>query len=247
MTGTILAGALGAIALIVYLLFRRLRQLSWQLTQLRVERDSERILREIGIVRSGSRPGVTEPLEEPVRRKHHLALYLGGGLTAALMKVRHPRHAPAIAAGTAAATIALGAATLLLITQVPHSDLPAAPPTGEASPVSSQPEPGSSGDASSSSASRQPRAPGAMPAASQLTDDGGELAMGTISNAPPDTTEAAGTPASRSSPSRGSPEATTGTSPSAPSAPAPSATPAETPPLCVDLRVLLELGLCVNT
>ena len=246
MTGFILAGALGATALIVYLLFRRLRQLSWQLTQLRVERDSERILREIGIVRAGSRTGLTGPVEEPVRRKHHLALNLGGGLTAALLKVRHPRHAPAIAAGAAAATIALGAATLLLITQAPHSDLPAAPPTGEVSRVSSRPEPDSSGNASSSSASRQPRAPGAMPAASQLTDDGGDVAMGTISNAPPGTTEAAGTPAPRSSPSRGSPEAT-GTSPPAPSAPVPSATPTGMPVLCVDLRVLLELGLCLNT
>ncbi|MFI6248966.1 hypothetical protein [Streptomyces sp. NPDC051016] len=245
MTGIIiLAGALGALALIVALLFRRLRRLSWQLTVLRVERDSERILRDIGIVRAGSSTGVTERLQEPVRRKHHLALYLGGGLTAALMKVRHPRHVPAIAAGSAA-VIALGAATLLLVIQLPHSDLPAAPPTGEASAVSSRPEPDSSGSASTSSASRQPRAPGAMPAASQVTDDGGDVAMGTISNAPPDTTEDAGTPASRSSPSRGSPEAT-GTSPPAPSAPAPSATSSASPLLCIDLRVLLELGLCVD-
>lgn len=246
MTGIILAGALGALALVVALLFRQLRQLSWQLTVLRVERDSERILREIGI-RPGSGSGVTEPLEDPVRRKHHLALHIGGGLAAALMKMRHLRRTSALVASSAAATIVLGAATLLLITtQAPHSRPPTIPPTGEVSSVSSRPEPHTPGSTRSSSPSGHSRARGgALPEVSQITDDGVDLAMGKIGNAPPAATESAGTPPSRSSPSRGSPPAPP-TSPLAPSVPAPSAAATASPLLCVDLRVLLELGLCVN-
>ena len=243
MTGIILAGALGALALVVALLFRQLRQLSWQLTVLRVERDSERILREIGI-RPGSGSNVTEPLEDPVRRKHHLALYIGGGLAAALMKMRHLRRTPALVASSAAATIVLGAATLLLITtQAPDSQLPTTPPTGEVSPASSRQEPQSSGTASPSGALWRPGTPGAMPQASEITDDGGDVVLSTTVNVLPSTTDSAGAPASRNASSGGSPPAS-GTSPPAPSAPAPSVT--STPPLCLDVQILLELGLCVD-
>ncbi|MEV7422814.1 hypothetical protein [Streptomyces sp. NPDC091212] len=41
----ILAGALGALSISVILLFRQLRNLSWQLTQIRVDRDSDNIMR----------------------------------------------------------------------------------------------------------------------------------------------------------------------------------------------------------
>lgn len=74
----VLACVLG-VTLVVYLLFRRLRELSWQLTQLRVEHDSEMILRAIGVP-----PQIGVVISEPVRRKRHLRMYRGGRAPAAL-------------------------------------------------------------------------------------------------------------------------------------------------------------------
>ncbi len=69
MTEIILAGALGAFAPVVFLLIQRLRQLSWQLTQIRVERDSESILREIGLRAEAGSSDLPEP--EVSRRIRH--------------------------------------------------------------------------------------------------------------------------------------------------------------------------------
>lgn len=123
----ILAGALGATALNV-LLFRRLRQLSWQLTRLRVERDCERILRELG------RPAEIHLAERenakdqtfsriPVRSKAHLSLYRGGLVAAWVTSRRHQRHFAA-AAGTA---VFAATAILAVLLTAPNRNLPGLP------------------------------------------------------------------------------------------------------------------------
>ncbi|MCQ9178728.1 hypothetical protein KMT30_06720, partial [Streptomyces sp. IBSBF 2953] len=138
----ILAGALGAIALIVCVLFRQLRELSWQLTQLRVERDSERILHDIGI-RAGSANTVAALPTVPARRKKHLSLFLGGAAAASAW-LRN--HRSAFVGTGAAATAAMAAAALYLATSDdlaprdgPQVTIPGA--TGTSTPVSPAPEP----------------------------------------------------------------------------------------------------------
>ncbi|SHI65086.1 hypothetical protein SAMN05444521_8137 [Streptomyces sp. 3214.6] len=247
----ILAGALGAIALIVYLLFRQLRELSWQLTQLRVERDSERILREIGI-RSDSRPVMTTPTDAPARRKGHLSLYLGAGLAPALMGLRdiYREHRPALVAGGAAASVAIGAAALLLATNLDHPppgvEGPAAPPTQAVSPEPSAP-------------GKQPSRGPAPPLRTLVPSSGpgtpaddvadGAAVVTSLQLPPVPVESTAGTPP-RSSPSGGSPP-TTAPPPTEPSAPVPSTSSTSdlaspVPVLCVKARTLLELELCLR-
>ncbi len=246
MIGSILAGALGALALIVYLLFRRLRQLSWQLTQLRVERDCERILHEIGI-RGGSRPVVNEPPAVPVRRKGHLSLYLGGGVAAALARLRdtwHRRRATMVASG-AAATIALGAAALLLVTNGgPGDDLGPTPPPPES--VSS--EPGTPGGRASSGSAPPPES---SPAGSPPSG-AGDVGMG------PGASAVTSAPARRparsvsAAPSRAAPSfALPSPSPPSPSlseptTPTPSASGGDATGRCLRVRALVELTLCLG-
>jgi len=218
MIGFILAGAL--LALIVYLLFRRLRQLSWQLTQLRVERDCDEILHKIGI-RAGSRPVVTERPGAPARTKGHLALYMGGGAAAALVGLNDAwrRHRPAIvASGTAAAAaIVVGVASLILAPSAgpPGGPGPAPPPTGAVSPAPSEP-----GGKSSRGAAPPTQSP---PAGSET---------------PP-----------RGSPGDGSPPASVASpSPSAePSAPEPAASASgDVAMACLKLRAVVDLALCLG-
>lgn len=123
----ILAGALGAMALNV-LLFRRLRQLSWQLARLRVERDCERILRELGKpteIHLAERENAKDQTFStiPVRSKAHLSLYRGGNVAALVIFRRHQRHFAA-AAGTAVFAAAAIVAVLLIS---PNRDLPGLP------------------------------------------------------------------------------------------------------------------------
>ncbi|MFE6362904.1 hypothetical protein ACFVP3_23260 [Streptomyces sp. NPDC057806] len=111
MTEIILAGALGVIAPVVFLLSHRLRQLSWQLTQLRVERDSERILRDIGLRAGTGSPDPPESEAARAIRHERLAPHHGGSLGAALAELCH-NHRPAVVA--AAATAVAAAAFLVL-------------------------------------------------------------------------------------------------------------------------------------
>lgn len=242
MTIIILAGVLGVLALIV-LLFRRLRQISWQLTQLRVEHDSERILREIGIG-AGSTTGSPHVRTAPVRRRQHLALYLGGGMSAALMKLRHLRRAPALVAGGTTA-VALGTALMLVTIPGTTNEVPAPPPTG-ASPVSSGPAPRPSASGGHPSSPDDSRTGGVLPTPGQVTDMGGVLAMDSTSKAPSGTPESVGPRPSSGSPGEGSPPPPTTGAPLTPSAPAPTVTTTATPLLCVDARVLVQLALCVD-
>ncbi|MET7776247.1 hypothetical protein ABZU94_10785 [Streptomyces mirabilis] len=153
----ILAGALGALLLNV-LLFRRLRQLSWQLARLRVERDCERILRELGkpaeihlAERENARDLAFSRI--PVRSKAHLSLYRGGLVAAWVTSRRHQRH---FAAAASTAVFAAAAVVAVLLT-APNRDLPGLPydtPPGLGSsdhPLSSRSPTGNSRPAASSS------------------------------------------------------------------------------------------------
>ncbi|MFJ2477048.1 hypothetical protein ACIOWI_29435 [Streptomyces sp. NPDC087659] len=111
----LIAGVIGALALGVYLLFRQLRTISWQLTQLRVEHDSERILHAIGVTSTAvhARP-------YPIRRKRHLALYLGGGAAVLAFLARNVRLHPAAAATAGGVALAAAAATVVTLAPRPQ-------------------------------------------------------------------------------------------------------------------------------
>lgn len=91
MIGIVLAAGLGTNFIIVALLFRRDRELSRQLSDMRAERNSEWILhalRDVPDERERAAPaasGDSQPHAaggQPIRRKKHLGLYLGGGSAA---------------------------------------------------------------------------------------------------------------------------------------------------------------------
>ncbi|MFJ4551015.1 hypothetical protein ACIP4X_17610 [Streptomyces sp. NPDC088817] len=240
----ILAGAFGAVALFVYLLFRQLKKISWQLTQLRVERDSERILHDIGL-RTQPPDHDADQRAGPVRRKRHLALYVGGNLTAALAELRDlsRQKRQALLASGAAAMAALGAIGLLLVVgskeiqpddeqSVPSDAVSSAPPE----PGAPRPDPATPG------ASSGPAGHGEDDDSSQvisLTDMPSSRPIGPpgATGHPPrgSTSESASSPTTRASP-------TPSHSLPAP-APAASALPYT---LCVDHRALRELRVCVN-
>lgn len=236
----ILAGALGAFALIVYLLFRRLRQLSWQLTQLRVERDCERILR---VLKMGPEDAPTEKgdvqelhsVETPVRSKGHLSLYLGGNVAAFLAGHRNQRHL-ATAAGTALFATAAVVAALMT---VPSTDIPGLPddgPPGPHTPTQSALIRSPTGPADSPSASRPDHWDSAG------TDDGLTVAGSHLpSSVPSSATSMPGSPSS----------ATNSKVPSQPQSSTPPQTPtASSSPLldlCVNVQSLVELNLCLGS
>lgn len=153
--GTILAGVLGVVALVVYLLFRQLRRLSWQLTQLRVEHDCEKILYAMGVP-----TGTGSARPEPVRRKQHLALHKGGGAAAVLIGIGQQIREHSAAAATSAGMFAATAATTAMIVLQPGT------------PDSAErilPSPSSEPTISSTASARAPNpdgAPGASPTTS---------------------------------------------------------------------------------
>lgn len=125
----VLAAGLGVANFIfVALLFRRGRQLSRQLSDMRAERNSEWILR--ALQGAPARPALQvangdafEPLPAaplPARRKRHLALYIGGlstglvGLGSAARRVLHTRRGQWAAAAVGAAAVAAAAAMLVI-------------------------------------------------------------------------------------------------------------------------------------
>ncbi|MFF9097630.1 hypothetical protein ACF1AX_31470 [Streptomyces sp. NPDC014802] len=250
MIETILAGALGAIALVVFLLFRQLRHLSWQLTQLRVERDSERILRQIGY-RAGSTP--LDDLEDtpPVRRKRHLTLYLGGlaGIAAVLRDRARQHRGPVLAA-----TVGGAAATATAVWVLVHG--PGAPPPDQGRNVPTVAISPTSGHTASPPGHDTSLTPGTTP---QPTVAGQP-------SAPPGRAQTVTSPGGRSRPpgTRG-PAATASwaTAPEGPGSPAPPRpgkphpsnpppSPTTRPPatpsalLCAHARSLVELHLCLH-
>ena len=253
MIGFILAGALGVAALIVYLLFRRLRKLSWQLTEMRVERDSERILQQIGLRAASRSLDLKNPGDVPVRRKRHLALYLGGALSAALAKLRRVGHShPQVAVtGGVVTTVAVGAAALLLTlgggATGPHSfptgTLPPGP-TGPAMTSSAPTARGPSGEPPPASSSSGGTATGGGDQAISAT---GPIAIQSSTTQQPSGRSPTADP-TESEPQDSSPPASTSGA-TEPSAPAPSTTAPGTDPvlgLCADVRMLLELHVCLG-
>lgn len=260
----IIAGALGAIALVVALLFRRLSQLSRQLMVLRVERDSERILHQIGLHPGPTLLDLAGPASEPVRRKRHLTLYVGG-LAAAAARLRHlGRHHPGATAAVGAATVAAVCTTAALLAlgggppppHRGHGAPPAITSPGPSGTASVSPEPTQTGTTNAPS----PSARG--PSAGSGTDEGGDAAMSSSgpiaqqSPAPPGSGPSGepppGSPTASSpgQPPGSSPPGTTApptTGPPQTSAPPPPTTGPGAPPLlCVDVRTLLELELCLG-
>ncbi len=254
----ILAGALGAIALIVYLLFRRLRRLSWQLTQLRVERDCERILQDIGL--AGSRPvttaqpatahPATEPPAVPVRRKRHLRLYQGlGGMSAAFVRMQDAsrRRRPALITSGAATAVVASLATLILVHGLtPDQRAPKSPGTRPAVPTSrpaghdpaSSWEPGGQSDGSLVAHSARGAPKSARHVA--MPDRG----LPSSSDSP-----AADNAGVDSRPGPGnSPPATAPPTTSAPPGPpsSTSAPPTATPLLCAHVGTVGDVGVCIN-
>lgn len=236
MNGFILAGALGAFALVVFLLFRQLRKLSWQLTQQRVERDSETILHAIGL-----RPERESPLAVPTAdatlRERHLSL----------LRDLSPSRRYALLASGVIATIAIGLVTVLLVVSSGAVPLGAehSPPTSTTSPESGavSPEP-----------TRSPGHPHddrtSAPAVVHVTGiDGSELVMETtaVSVRSPQ-----GWNSGHAPPPSGSAQPNSSSQPTAPepSGTAPSESPSGTGPplaeLCVGVRPLLELRLCLG-
>ncbi|MEV7871448.1 hypothetical protein AB0P17_36355 [Streptomyces sp. NPDC088124] len=82
MVHIILAGAIGALGITVILLFRQQRELRWQLTQLRVDRDSDQIMRALSAQARGE--PLHEPLLLPAKRPRGRRPYLFMGLGCAV-------------------------------------------------------------------------------------------------------------------------------------------------------------------
>jgi hypothetical protein len=125
-----MAMLLGAASLAIFLLYRGWRSNARQIQQLRAELATYQIM---AMSSSQNRPGSIGdlPSQEPVRRRGHLALYLGGGVVAVFTSCRDNIKAlitrrPALAA-TAAATVAtVGTAAALVL--VPNGSEPGDPP-----------------------------------------------------------------------------------------------------------------------
>ncbi|GHA00915.1 hypothetical protein ACFOOM_12545 [Streptomyces echinoruber] len=261
MTIIILAGALGVVGIVVFLLFRQLRELSWQLTQLRVERDSERILRDIGL--GGLEPApITDPADqpEPVRKKRHLALYLGG-FSAPLLGLRDlaRRHRRTLVAGGAVTAAAAAAVSMALILS---GDL--TPPSGRQGPVPRYTSPApthTAGPTPRPSPSSTGPPGGQPPGPGGGSGDGGGQQVMTVTDtgqplgalAPPRSPEPSGsTPPGRRPPDQGGSRTAMTPVPSAPP-PRPSASasstapPATAPaPPCLHMRTVAELRLCLR-
>ncbi|MGW1961728.1 hypothetical protein ACWCPD_15800 [Streptomyces sp. NPDC001935] len=252
----VLAGALGAFALLA-LLFRRLRRLSRQLAQLRVERDCERILRDLGMtwVAEPNRIEVEDAqqqatfIDAPVRRKGHLSLYLGQNVGDFLTRRRDNRHL-AVAAGTAVIATAAVIAALVTapdsgISGMPHDGpdivTPAAPRQGR-SPTDT-PDP-------SDPAGPDDQSAPATPEHWDSTEDIG-LKVATVADpSPQPVASVSPTPRQTSaSPTAGptaSHEASTPTPTQPPATPPPHPAATDSPALDICASVKPLLGLCLG-
>lgn len=238
----LIAGVIGALALGVYLLFRQLRTISWQLTQLRVEHDSERILHAIGVTSTAVR--AARP--DPIRRKRHLALYLGGGAAVLAFLARNVRLHPAAAATAGGVALAAAAATVVSlaprpqeyaehpfpITSVTPTEGPLPDPTTD-----TEPQPSSSPHTQGKLDWR--RVPAALAAA--------ESRQGTvIPDDPGRTTPSAPSPEPTGGPTETEPTPPPAPDPTAPAPPFPTPSPTSDG-LCVVIALppLVESDLCL--
>lgn len=263
----VLAAGLGvANFIIVALLFRRLRNnLNRQLTSMRAERNSEWILS--ALIEAGA-PDEREstaqavngngfeppPAGQPVRRKRHLGLFLGGGLAAlfaavqeAFSDARKTRRGQ-LAASAVGLTAAATATALLVAAPWHHSQrTPSSAPTvtitatGQASTPPPVPPPGSPSASTSllpgatvdASVSPPPGAAGAV---------GGHMTAISRPTGIPPSSGPAGTPTP--SPPGASSTAPAPPAPSSSLAPTTPAPAAGSPCVAIDLEPLLALRLC---
>lgn len=180
----ILAAGLGANILVATLLFRRLREdLNRQLRDMRAEHNSEWILRalkdapeerERAAQAANGRPSELPPMgPQPVRRKRHLGLFIGGAAAALITISTAAReiwrnHSGQLVAGATAAAVTATALTLIIFNpwtddadHEPPSSAPTAGPTdtlppGYTQPPGSSPAPGPSSTATGSQPSGSP-------------------------------------------------------------------------------------------
>jgi hypothetical protein len=163
MIWVVLATGLGAHCIVFVLLFRRLRgDLNRQLRDMRAEHNSEWILRALrdapgrAVVQAANGRGHEPPPmgPQPVRRKRHLGLFLGGGVAALLTTTRSARdrrrsHRRQFATTAAAAAVTATTIALVILSpweddsnDGPPSSAPTAGPTASLTP--SEPPSGSS-------------------------------------------------------------------------------------------------------
>ncbi|MFJ3249177.1 hypothetical protein [Streptomyces sp. NPDC086782] len=261
----LLAGLLGATITALVLLYRSHTRHEALITQLRAELAAEKIARITAVqARPPSTIGLAEP--EPVRRKRHLALYIGGGVVAILHSLRGrsrqvwEQHRAATMTAAAGVVAAAGTTMALLMSPSstatptpdgPGSATPAASP--EAAPVSGTPP--SKDDALSvrdvTADEPLPLAEGDLEAPASPSQESDFPPAGSASTREPTTEDGAGTtpatapdatPQSSADPPPAAP-------PAAPPPPASSQTPTPVLPadrnkgLCVDLPGVLDLCL----
>ncbi|MCI3271442.1 hypothetical protein [Streptomyces cylindrosporus] len=253
----ILAAGLSTNFIIVALLFRRERQLSRQLSDMRAERNSEWILHALKGV--PEEPNLAAPAADgtgletqpqPVRRKRHLGLYIGGlsGIAAAVTDTtRHAwrTHRPQLIASAAAATLVVATAIVLIIVerqaddeQQPPSSAPTVTYTVTRS-TSSTPAPAHP-PVASPSATAGPSAsasPTTFPPAGALpTSNGGASGPPLETEHQPPGTASSGDAEPSPPPSSAPPPSNSAT---------PSSPPSTSPALCLRLAVLPLLNLAV--
>jgi hypothetical protein len=118
-TDVLLAGVLGAAVLAIVLLARSVRRLAEQTNQLRAEVTAQKIA---ALQQRAPAPAPVDEEPEPVRRKRHLALYIGGGVAAFLtslgerLRAMVNQHRRAAAAGTVVVVAAASTAAALYLT-----------------------------------------------------------------------------------------------------------------------------------
>lgn len=255
MSWIVLAAGLGANCIVLALLFRRLRaDLNRQLRDVRAERNSEWILHalqaspeptEQQAMQAANGSGLEpEPRSgpQPVRRKKHLGLYIGGGLAAlgvTLVQVAREAwqsHRGQLVAA-AAATAAAATATVLLLAYAPWRDddgrrPPSSAPTAGPAPSYTQPPPSAPtpsaspsppGSASQPSESARPTPDGPTPGSPTATAPPVPTPDGPEPTATPSQPEETQPPGSNPPPARPEPE------PTPPAEPPPGSPPAEEP------------------
>ncbi|MEH0579012.1 MULTISPECIES: hypothetical protein [Streptomyces] len=113
MVEVVLAGVLGAAVLAIVLLYKNGQSQTARLTKLEAELVAERIAR---ITQQPvPLPVLTEDEDpEPVRRKRHLALYIGGGVAAFISSLGPRLHA--LVRGRRAAAVTVAASSVLVAT-----------------------------------------------------------------------------------------------------------------------------------
>lgn len=256
----ILAAGLGANFIVFALLFRRLRQLSWQLRDMRAERNSEWILHALQgapeehmyAVPAADGTGLEPPPDvQPVRRKRHLGLYIGGlsGIAATVTEtIRYAwrEHRGQVIASLAAVTIAAATTVVLLVVErqaVSEKRSPSSAPT-VTSTVTQTATATAAPEADSPSTTNGPpssTSPATRPSASALPTAAGGVSGAPIDSQPP---APSGTAPSGSS-TEPSP---TGSGTPAPSSSAPPPEqPSPSPALCLGLVVMpvLDLTACL--